>query len=86
MQVNHHCDNPPCVNVEHLYEGTQIDNMRDKLARDRDFNRRKTHCPRGHAFSGANLHVRLNGQRTCRECERVNVRRYRERQRLQKVS
>ena len=35
LQVNHHCDNPPCVQPEHLYAGTQIDNINDMIERGR---------------------------------------------------
>ena len=33
--VLHDCDNPPCCNPAHLYEGTQAQNMRDRSARGR---------------------------------------------------
>lgn len=33
--VLHHCDNPPCCNPKHLYEGTYQDNMQDALKRNR---------------------------------------------------
>jgi hypothetical protein len=33
-------------------------------------NARKTHCPKGHPYSGANLRISPKGYRVCRECER----------------
>jgi hypothetical protein len=35
MVVAHKCDNPRCINVEHLYVGTQLQNVADTIARGR---------------------------------------------------
>ncbi len=35
LLILHHCDHPSCINPEHLYEGTDADNSRDKVMRDR---------------------------------------------------
>lgn len=36
----HSCDNPPCVNPAHLFEGTNLDNVRDSIAKHRHISQR----------------------------------------------
>jgi hypothetical protein len=42
----HTCDYPPCVNMDHLYEGTQKDNVRDMLLRNPDVAERLKQFPK----------------------------------------
>lgn len=35
MKAMHTCDNPPCINPDHLKWGTHTDNMRDSFAKNR---------------------------------------------------
>ncbi len=74
LLVTHECDNPRCVNPDHLATGTQLDNIRGGIARGRHIGRRfQSHCMRGHPFSGPNLLWR-GGRRVCLACEHVRGR------------
>ena len=35
MHVLHKCDNPQCINLDHLFEGTNLDNIKDKVEKNR---------------------------------------------------
>lgn len=69
LQVNHKCDVRNCVRPDHLFLGTQKDNMQDASRKGRMREQKKTQCPRGHSLSGENLIIKKEGSRACRECK-----------------
>lgn len=69
MMALHHCDNPRCVNPEHLYWGTDRDNVRDMYQRKRARTSKLKSCPTGHPYSGKNLKLDRNGNRECLSCK-----------------
>jgi len=60
----HGCDNPPCVNFDHIRPGTQSENIIEARAKGRftQHRKRKDKCSRGHDYS-------IYGNRqVCRTC------------------
>lgn len=74
LSVCHTCDNPICVNPEHLFLGTQRDNALDMMTKKRHPIALKTHCKNGHPLWGANLvNVKNKRRRVCSICFRKSA-------------
>jgi len=69
LQANHKCDVRFCVNPNHLYLGTQAENLEDCITRGR---MRKhappSRCPRGHEYTPENSYRTQNSGLRCRIC------------------
>ena len=79
LVVDHICNNPSCVNPDHLQAITQLENMKrgrykEGLALGGMANGRrqkaKTHCPQGHPYTKGNLRASKDGFRRCLTCHR----------------
>lgn len=73
--VMHKCDNPPCINPDHLSVANQAANLKDMRLKGRDqgfarSQRSQTHCRHGHEFTEGNTY-RWRGGRRCATCRSI---------------
>ena len=79
----HRCDNPPCVNPQHIFTGTRADNNTDKARKLRAPSALngnhpeslRTRCPQGHEYTPENTLIEKKGNGFGRKCRLCNLQR-----------
>lgn len=67
MELDHLCRVRHCLNPDHLEVVTRSENML-RAGATGSANRRKTHCPQGHEYSGENIYMQISNGRRSRSC------------------
>ena len=80
--ILHKCDTPACINPDHLFTGTRVENMLDKCAKGRQSSRppsARTHCGNGHDLAAVGVYLSNRGYsrpaRVCKACSAAQKRR-----------
>lgn len=78
LVLRHTCDNPSCVNPDHLVPSTQKENLHDCIAKKRKaYPQPRLFCVKGHPRTPETVRRDRDGGTTCRLCdnERNKIRR-----------
>ena len=81
LEPDHLCRFPSCVNPTHIELITHRENIRRGYASVP----LKTHCAKGHPYSGSNLYIKPDGGRECRTCHRAWGRNWARKDRLRRM-
>lgn len=73
FSVCHRCDNPACVNPDHLFVGTHADNMKDKMSKGRGNHLVGTKHPRSKLTESQVIAIRADNRRQVEIAESYGI-------------